>query len=385
MSVRVAICQPKIILGGRLRVIVAIVELLNEMGIVPDIVTSAVSFRPNEIAIHYNKQVDLNWRMVSQRRLRGIHEEFYIWQFNRRLATVSADYDLMIHTGNSLMFLPDQPASVSYVFFPRKYRMNSPLRSIHLLDSHVKPVSRFGIQRTVQHAVMRRYPRATSQHVISMTHFTADALHAVYPELGELPVVYPPVTLSDSVTLPPAQRDPMVVTMGRFARDKRQFEQIALAAQMPQLPFHIIGFVDDAAYFQHCQRAVEQQKVQNVTLHPNLPRDEAEVLMSRARYFLHTLINEPFGLTAVNAIALGCIPLVHDSGGQRETTPDPQLRYQSLDEVPQLIAWLEAKNSAETTALMQRLQTHIHANFSEAQFRERMSAELAPYLAGDAT
>ena len=31
----------------------------------------------------------------------------------------------------------------------------------------------------------------------------------------------------------------MVVTMGRFARDKRQLDQIALAARLPELPFHI--------------------------------------------------------------------------------------------------------------------------------------------------
>ena len=202
MTRRVAICQPKIILGGRLRVIVAIVELLNELGIVPDLVTSAVNFRPNEIAVHYDRDVALNWRMVPQRRLRGVHEEFYIWQFNRRLATISADYDLLIHTGNSLMFLPDHPASISYVFFPRKYRMNSPLRSIHLPDSKVKPLTWFGMQRTLQRAVMRRHPLATPHHVISMTHFTAAALRAVYPELGELPVVYPPVALPTGATLP---------------------------------------------------------------------------------------------------------------------------------------------------------------------------------------
>ncbi|MCO5191966.1 MAG: glycosyltransferase [Anaerolineae bacterium] len=382
MTRRVAICQPKIILGGRLRVIVAIVELLNELGIVPDMVTSAFNFRPNEIAVHYDRDVALNWRMVTQRRLRGVHEEFYIWQFNRRLATISADYDLLIHTGNSLMFLPDHPASISYVFFPRKYRMNSPLRSIHLPDSKVKPLTRFGMQRTLQRAVMRRHPLATPHHVISMTHFTAAALRAVYPELGELPVVYPPVALPTGATLPPAQRDAMVVTMGRFARDKRQLDQIALAARLPELPFHMIGFVDDAAYFARCRRAVHEYKANNVTLHPNLLRSEAEALMRRSRYFLHTLINEPFGLTAVNAIALGCIPLVHDSGGQRETTPEPQLRYQALDHVPAMIERLEAQDSAETAALMHCLQTHVRANFSEAQFRAHMSAELAPYLVG---
>jgi glycosyltransferase involved in cell wall biosynthesis len=382
---RVAICQPKIILGGRLRVIVAIIELLNEKGIVPDIVTSELSFRPNEIALHYSRQVDLNWRILSQRRLRGIHEEFYIWQFNRRLTTISADYDLVIHTGNSLMFLPEHPATVSYVFFPRKYRMNSPLRSIHLPDSRVKQMTRYGIQRTMQRAVMQRYPRATPHHVIAMTQFTSDALHTVYPELGKLPVVYPPVSLPQVTTSLQGQREAMVVTMGRFARDKRQLEQIALAAKMPRLQFHIIGFVDDTVYFRRCQRAVQQQSVKNVELHPNLPREEAEALMCISRYFLHTLINEPFGLTAVNAIAMGCIPLVHDSGGQRETVPDPQLRYQSLDDVPALIAGLEMKDSAEANGLVRRLQTHIHANFSEAQFRKRLLAELSQYFPGDAS
>lgn len=40
---RVAICQPAIIRGGRLRVICGMVGCLNRMGITPEIVTSAAA------------------------------------------------------------------------------------------------------------------------------------------------------------------------------------------------------------------------------------------------------------------------------------------------------------------------------------------------------
>ncbi len=40
---------------------------------------------------------------------------------------------------------------------------------------------------------------------------------------------------------------------------------------------------------------------------------------------------EHFGISIVEAMALGCLPIVHDSGGMREFVP-AQYRYTSIEQ-----------------------------------------------------
>jgi len=43
--------------------------------------------------------------------------------------------------------------------------------------------------------------------------------------------------------------------------------------------------------------------------------------LRRAKIFLNTSENEPFGLVIVEAMAYGTLPIVHNSGGPREILP----------------------------------------------------------------
>ena len=170
-----------------------------------------------------------------------------------------------------------------------------------------------------------------------------------------------------------------VVSIGRFETYKGQLRQIKLAGQLPWLTFHIIGFVANRRYFEQCRAYVEEHGIKNVQLHPGASFEEMVSLLKTSRYFLHSTINEPFGLTAVQAIAAGCVPLVHDSGGQRETVTVDRLRYQHLDEAAQLIRDLEAEQPSYLTELVEEMQSHVQ-QYDEDIFMERMRPILADLL-----
>ena len=115
---RVAICQPSIILGGRLSVIIGIVRALNDFGIVPDILATKVSFTRLDIEKMYGKNVRINIRVDST--LLPLWGEWQILAFNTRLKKIASSYDLLINTSNSLAMLPSRNQVLSYVFYPRK-------------------------------------------------------------------------------------------------------------------------------------------------------------------------------------------------------------------------------------------------------------------------
>ena len=337
MTLRVAICQPRMVGGGRFQVIMSITRILNEAGIVPDLLIERVAFDLDEIEAQYGRSIEINLRPV---RLPRLSRDMNTVLLNLLLRRYQADYDLLINTSNSLAFLPARMAVLTYMFYPRKGLLRAaPLKA----PTRIRLVGRWAKKR-IENAILGQVYRWSrpnpAHHLVCMTRFTRDALRVDYPTLADdYPLIYPAVDMADyRCSTPLHERERAVVSVGRFTPSKRQLEQIQLAEHLPDLPFHIIGFANasSASYYQRCEEYVRSHGLTNVHLHPDIPYNEIIALLQGSKYFLHSMIKEHFGLTAVQAIAAGCVPIVHDSGGQRESVILPELRYQSLDEVPAL-------------------------------------------------
>jgi alpha-1,2-mannosyltransferase len=55
-----------------------------------------------------------------------------------------------------------------------------------------------------------------------------------------------------------------------------------------------------------------------VTVKTNIASSELRQWLSKARAGIHTMANEHFGISVVELMAAGVIPVVHDSGGPRK-------------------------------------------------------------------
>lgn len=377
---RVAICQPGIIAGGRLRVILGIVQILNEVGIVPDILTSRLSLRPDEIRSKYGLTMRAHFCMLPS--IRKLKQDTAVIVFNVMLSHYAANYDLLVNTSNSLLFLPKRKSVLTYMFFPRKGRIMASAVDIHRPEVRLSWSSR----ATWRRALLRMIYGISKPHahhaIVCMTDYTQSVLRQAYELPANLPVIYPPVDMSRFLCQNPS-REPSVVTIGRFGHGKRQLEQIKLAERLPSTQFRIVGFVRDYDYYESCAQYVIANRLRNVELYPDAPFEQMVAILQSSRFFLHTLVNEPFGLTAVEAMAAGCIPIVHDSGGQRETVPFPELRYQQLEQVQHIITHLESLDNADRSQLLGSLQEHVTSHFEASIFQRRMRDVLLPLLNAD--
>jgi len=76
------------------------------------------------------------------------------------------------------------------------------------------------------------------------------------------------------------------------------------------------------------------------------PLRKVRDIIGRAKVYVHSAQNEHFGITVVEAMAAGCVPVVNDSGGPREiVTSDVGLRWKTLEEAVHQISAL-AKDEA---------------------------------------
>ena len=79
-------------------------------------------------------------------------------------------------------------------------------------------------------------------------------------------------------------------------------------------------------------------------------------LLQEGKVYLHTMQNEDFGISIVEGMASGLIPVIHDSGGPREYVPKEQ-RYRNIAEAVNRIKnalslWTPAKASEVASSVL---------------------------------
>lgn len=153
----------------------------------------------------------------------------------------------------------------------------------------------------------------------------------------KIEVLYPPID-TEEFTLLPKQK--IILSVGRFFQEvhcKKQFEMIRAfkklktnVESLKNWEYHLVGGVtdDDKAqeYLKNCQ---DEAQGCLIYFHINAPFRELKELYGRAKIFWHaTGLNEDenkypdrmehFGMTTVEAMSAGCVPVVINKGGQPE-------------------------------------------------------------------
>ncbi len=173
-------------------------------------------------------------------------------------------------------------------------------------------------------------------------------------------VVYPPV---DVESFSPAPKEDLIISVGRFVRPKNFELIIEVAKKLPQFKFIIVGRRPSSdAYF----RKIANLKPSNLTILADLSRAELCSLMNKAKVYLHTMIGEHFGISVVEAMAAGCIPIVNAVGGSKEVIGNFGFTYNEIDECVACIlkAFKSLANPEEVAEHAKR--------FSSKNFREEI-------------
>lgn len=155
-------------------------------------------------------------------------------------------------------------------------------------------------------------------------------------EATDLPVnvLYPPVSNFYMVKdVRSRLRKNVVVTVSRFSKEKN-LEIVTQIAKLVRgdVLFIIAGSCYSQDVLDSILEPIRKLKVSDrVKVIPNIPRNHLRDILRTSKAYLHTRLNEPFGVSVIEAMSSGCIPVVPDSGGPREFVPR-YLRYKTIDE-----------------------------------------------------
>jgi glycosyltransferase involved in cell wall biosynthesis len=209
--------------------------------------------------------------------------------------------------------------------------------------------------------------------VLANSYYTADEIQKFSGKSVE--VLYPPFSPSilrmSRDTATKKRQENLVITISRLDGNK-QLERIPQIATQtdPSIQFAIIGRLYNQSTLNQLQALTKKLGVASrVHFYPNTPAEQKIELLKKAKIYLHTMVGEHFGISIVEAMALGCLPIVHDSGGIREFVPLPY-RYETIEQAAtkinqEICNWSKQK-AAEVKAIADRFS---FSNFS-TQFME---------------
>ena len=199
---------------------------------------------------------------------------------------------------------------------------------------------------------------------------------AILDEFGiDSTLLYPPVDVDvfRTAALLSDERDDddCILVISRFHPSKKLENAIGLAELLKENNvgkcMKIAGNMSpaDSQYFSYLNKLVRQRHLQDfVKFELNVSFDRLLQLMRQAKVYFHPMPGEPFGISTVEAISAGLIPVVYATGGHTEFVPVKYQFYNLAQAVEAVAAALDAPES-ERMQLSNSTQKYSTENYAK--------------------
>jgi alpha-1,2-mannosyltransferase len=326
--------------GGEASLAINTIESLYKIGYDVDLVTIQ---KPDleMIAKNYGKRLTLeNVRCLFPFKIS------YLGIYQRLLLATPmhldfGDADIVINTnGEYLPYnIPQSTTCILYVHFPVSLMASSKYRNNKYNQSKLWKAYFLPYQNMANRLANRALKRADI--ILANSKFTKNALAEINPGLKSH-ILYPPVDIERfSNAYHSTFREKKVLVISRFSPEK-QLDKIVSLARMVQtnIQFQVIGLVTpmNRQYFNYILERIRDKGLHDkILLTPNATNEEIIEAMSSSSAYFHTMEGEHFGVSIIEAMAAGLIPIVPSYGGCSEIVP-VKYHYNTIKEAADKIS-----------------------------------------------
>lgn len=199
-------------------------------------------------------------------------------------------------------------------------------------------------------------------------------------------VIYPPVAVEDLI---PTKKENIVLSVGRFSQLQQSKRQDVLIDVFKKMADKLKGWKlvliggSDVGGSEFAQYLHQQAKGYPIEILENLPFSETKKLYARAKIFWSAAgygideNKEPekvehFGITVVEAMAAGCVPIVQRKGGHKEIVKDGKngFLWDSISELTQATLNLVKNEKLRQNVLKEGKENA--KKFSQKRFEEEI-------------
>jgi len=214
----------------------------------------------------------------------------------------------------------------------------------------------------------RQRPDPNSRYV-TISDWIADLFQRTYGR--RLPVIWPPVR--ERVQPESGTRPHRVgfLFLSRLDKYKNPGTMLRIARGFPEVPVTVAGAtMGRSEEARGIRLAAARMGLRNLTVVEDPTDDMISHLFESHSVFIFPARWEHFGIVTVEAIRAGLLPLVHDSGGQREIVPIAALRFKDETELLEKAAGLLSMAGSERSDMLAGLQRHVARGSAENYRRE---------------
>ncbi len=356
--------------GGVQSVVLSLIQGLNDHGIRPDVVWD-IPPRPDLLLPKGAETGYQPVRFPVPSRLIDrvpITIRYFLTIANTiKSSNISQQYDFYFIFYNGLLVSPDTP---------HLYYLSGPplLPQLDMASPGLRGLPyRFlrGIYRKLLRYAFPAYEFHRHSHYVINSEYTAQLFEEAHGV--RLPVVHPPIDFNargfqeNDIF----QRD-TITFFSRFVDYKRPEMMLQLADCFPHQRFILMGGVrpQNRAFYEMLRQKAHDRK--NVFFYDNPTDQKVKEELARTRFYIFPAINEHFGMATAEAIVSGAVPFVHDSGGQREIVPLPDLRFNDSQFIDKFTT-LQQFSPDQLINIRGQLNEHV-SQFSKDVFMKKMLA-----------
>ena len=239
------------------------------------------------------------------------------------ISRMSKKYDIFINQENETAISARSAMNVYLCQFPLMTNYNM-VKDFDIL-----------LKKAIKSVLFGRYIH-TYNLIVVYSHFVEQTVKRQYPE-NKICVLYPPIEMAQEYYL---AKENIILNVGRFfvgGHCKKQLEMINTFKELRDedstlnnWEFHLVGGVgaspEDLEYIRQCRT---ESLGYPIYIHANLPSGALTEMYSKAKIYWHATgleddesahpeLMEHFGMTTVEAMSAGCVPIVINKGGQPE-------------------------------------------------------------------
>jgi len=182
-------------------------------------------------------------------------------------------------------------------------------------------------------------------------------------------VIYPPVETTRLLQFYKIPKIKKVITISRYSNEKNLDFAVDLMNEL-NIDYDVIGNALHKKQFDVFNHLKKIASIR-ISLKCNITQQERDNLLSSTKIYFHTS-EETFGISVIESIASGCIPIVPNNSAHIETVPFKVLRYDNKKDAMKKI---QGAIEGEFDYLLPKLKEHI-IKFSKERFQNEIIQQI---------
>jgi glycosyltransferase involved in cell wall biosynthesis len=248
------------------------------------------------------------------------------------------------------------------------------------------------IKDMIADKVFERYDQMMNNtFILTNSKFSKRAIEKIYgnDKVEIATIIYPPVDISKfkrfsncfrkNINNSPKKDHNSILVISRISPDKKIENAIEIGKNLNEkenIDYYnmtIIGNIisDDQDYLEKLNNLIAKYDLKdNIKIKPDVAFEELQEIVQRSSIYIHPTPDEPFGISIVEAMSAGLIPITPNEG-DAEFVPS-NYQYQSIEQATEIIAKI-IKNKRENDLNNERKNMSDLTNkFSKQKYKENL-------------